>query len=116
MFIPLDVFWFAVPFMMILPSGLSVATSVGVCEWTISARAVRMDVTFWQVSNNPPSSSYVDDAMKFFIMLHFTCTVPCDGGIACIGVFNFGPREIIHLLCFVPLVLICRMHPNICRE
>ena len=75
-----------------------------------------MDVAFWQFSTNPPNYASVIDAMKSLIMLHSTCTGTFSRGIACIGVLDFGPGGNIHLLCFVPLVLICRMHPNICGE
>ena len=56
------------------------------------------------------------DIMTFLIILHFKCTGPFYGGIACIGVLGFFIVGNIHLLCFVPLVLICSMHPNICGE
>ena len=75
-----------------------------------------MDVSVWQFSNCPPNSDSVADAMTFLIMLHSTCTGPFSGGIACIRVFDFVPRKQTHLLCFVTLVMICRMHPNICGE
>ena len=58
----------------------------------------------------------MDDAIKFIIMLNSTCTGTFYGGIICIGVLDFGPRKKTHLLCFVPLVLICSMYPNICGE
>ena len=95
---------------------LSVATGVGGCEWPISAWAVHMDVAFWQFSNNPHNYASVDDAMTFIMILHSTCTGPFPGGIYFIGVLGFGPRKKIHLLCFVPLVLRCRTHPNIYGE
>ena len=102
--------------MMLFGAVLYVATSVGSCWWTISARAVLMDVTFWQFSNNPPNSTSVVDAMKFLLTLNYTCTGKFYGGIACTSVLDFGTRKSIHLICFVPLVLIYGMHPNICGE
>ena len=115
MSIDLDVF-FAVILKILFAAVLSVATGVGGCEWPIYSGTVLMDVAFWQFSNNPPNSDSMADAMTFLIMLHYTCTGPFYGGIYCIGVLDFGPRKTIHLLCFVPLCLICGMHPNICGE
>ena len=54
--------------------------------------------------------------MTFLIIMHYTCTGPFYMGIACIGVLDFGPRENVHLIFFVPLVLIYRMHLNICGK
>ena len=116
MSIALDLFCFAVSFTMLFAAVLSVVTSVGGCEWPISARAVHMDVAFWQFSNNPPNSASVADAMTFLMMLHSTCTGLFPGGIALIGVLHFGSRKNIHLLSFVPLVLRCKMHPDIYGE
>ena len=73
-------------------SVLVVATGVGSCGWTISTRAVIVDVALWQFSNSPPNSASVVDAMTFIIMLHYTCTGPFFGGIDCMGIFDFGPR------------------------
>ena len=78
--------------------------------------AVFIDVVLWHFSNNPPNYASVYDAITFLIIMHSTFTGPFSGRIACIGVLGFGPRKIIHLLCFVPLVLICRTHLNICVE
>ena len=75
--------------MMLFGAVLYVATSVGSCWWTISARAVLMDVTFWQFSNNPPNYSSVANAMKFLVILNSTYTGPFSRGIACIGVLDF---------------------------
>ena len=33
------------------------------------------------------------DAMTFLMILHYTCTGPFYGGMACIGVLDFGPRK-----------------------
>ena len=93
---------------------LSVVTGVGGFWWPISAMAVLTDITFWKFSNNPPYSDSMTDAMTFLVNMHYTCTSTCYGGIACIGVLDFGSRKYIHRLCFVPLVLICRIHTNIC--
>ena len=116
MSIALDLFCFSVPLEILFAAVLSVATGVGGCWWSISARAVLMDIAFWRFSANAPNSDSVDDAMTVIIMLNFTCTGTFPGGISCISVLGFGPRKKIHLLCVVPLVLICRMHPNICGE
>ena len=92
MSIALDIFCFDVPFRMILPTVLSISTGVGSCEWTIYDRAVRMDVAFWQFSNNLTNSASVADAMTFLIIMHYICTGPFFRGSACIGVFYFDPR------------------------
>ena len=55
-------------------------------------RAILIDVAFWQVSNNPPSSTSVVDAMKFLISLNSTCTCPFSGDISCISMLDFCPR------------------------
>ena len=89
----MDLFCFAFPFAMLFAAVLSVSTGVKGCEWPIYARAVRMDVDFWQFSNNPPNSSSVADTMSFLIMLHCTCTDPFPGVISCISVLDFGPRK-----------------------
>ena len=116
MSIALDLFCFAFPLTMMFIYVLSIATSVGGCWWPISARAILMDVAFWKFSNNPPDYAYVVDAITFLIMLHYTCTGPISGGISCIGVLYFGPRKNILPLCFMPPVLICRIHPSKCEE
>ena len=64
----------------------------------------------------PPNSASVADSITFLITLHSTCNGPFYRYINCIGVFDFGTRKNTHLLFFVPLVLICRMHPNIYGE
>ena len=102
--------------MMLFSDVLSIATGVGGFWCTISASDVLMEVAFWQFSNNPPNYNSVDDAIAFLIIIHSTCNGPFSGVIACIVVFDLGPRKNIHRLCFMPLVLICRMHLNICVE
>ena len=94
----------------------SVDTGAGGCERPISARAFHVDVAFLQFLNNPPSSASVSDAMTFIMILHYTCTGPLSGGITVIGVMDFGPRENIHLLSCVPLVMRCRIRLNIYGE
>ena len=61
-----------------------------------------MAVAFWQFSNNPPNSAFVDDSITFLVMLHSTCTGPFGEGIGCIGVLDFGPSKNISpaLLCY----------------
>ena len=90
----MDPFCFDITFTMLFAAVLSIATGVCGCEWLISARAVRIDVAFWQFSNNPPNSASMADSMAFLIMLHYTCTGPFSRDIACIGVLNFGPKKI----------------------
>ena len=102
--------------MMLFANLLSVATDVDGCEWPIYATAVLEDIAFWKFSNNPPNSASMADAITFIIMMHYTRNGTFYWGIACIGVLDFAPMKKIHLLCFVPLVLRCRMHPNICGE
>ena len=87
-------FCFAVLLTMLFASVLYVATGVGGCRRPISARAVLIEVAFWQFSNDPLSSSSVADAMTFLTMLHFTCTGTFYGGIYFIGVLDFGPRKV----------------------
>ena len=99
---------------MLFAAVLSVANGVGGCWWPIYAGAVLMDVTFWQFLNNPPNYASVANAMKFLVILNSTRTGPFYRGITGISVLNFGARKNMHLLCFVPMVLIYRMHPNIC--
>ena len=89
MSIALD-FVFSVSLTMPFNAVLYVAGGVGGYGWTISAMVILVDVAFWQFSNNPPNSDSVDDAMTFLIMLHSTCTGLFSGGIACIGVLDFG--------------------------
>ena len=58
--------------------------------------------------------------LPWMMPLHFSiyCIINAlfrfNRAITCISVFDLIPRKNIHLLCFVPLVLIYRMHPNIC--
>ena len=78
---------------MLFDAVLSVATGVGDFWWTISARAVLVEVAFWQFSNKPPNYYSVADTIKFLMMLHYACISPFYGGISCIGVLNFGPRK-----------------------
>ena len=111
-----DIFCFDILFTMIFAALLYVATGVVGCEWPISARSFWIDFVSWKFSNNPPNSDSVPDAMSFLIMLHYTCTGTFSVGIACIGGLDFGPGKNIHLLCFVPLVMICRLHANISEE
>ena len=106
---------FFVPFKMIFAAVLSFATGSGGFWWPIYDRAVFVAVAFWKFPNNIPNSTSVDDAMTFLVMLNSTCSGPFSGVIYCISVLDFGPRENIHQLCFVPLVL-CTMHPNKCGE
>ena len=46
-----------------------------------------------EVSNNPPNSASVADAMPFIIILNYACTGLFYGSIACIGVLDFGPMK-----------------------
>ena len=116
MSITMNIFCFSVPLTMLFAIVLSVATIVGDCESPIFARAILMDVAFWHFSNNPTNSVSEADSMTFHIMLHSTCNGQFLWGIACIGLLDFFPRKNIHPLYLVPLVLICRMHLNLCGE
>ena len=86
MFIALDPFYFDVPFTMMFDTVLSFATCVGGYECPISSREFLMNVAFWQFSNNFPNYASMADAMIFLTGLFY-------GGIACIGVSDFGPRK-----------------------
>ena len=86
MSISLYIICLAVPFTMIFSIVLPVATGVGGCGCPIYAREVRMDVEFWQFSNNPPNSTSVSDAVIFLIIPNSTCMGPCYGGISVIDV------------------------------
>ena len=52
-----------------------------------------MNVYLWKYSNNHPNSASLNDAMKFVIMMHYTCTGLLSRGITCIGVLDFGPSK-----------------------
>ena len=113
MSIALDPFCIAVPFAMLFSAALSVATSVGGCEWLIYTRAVHMNVAFWQFSNNPPNFASVADVMTFLIIMNYTCAGPFYGGFDCIIVLDFGTRKNILPIYFVPLFMRYGMHLNI---
>ena len=78
---------------MLFSTVLSVAISVGGCEWPIFDRVVHIDITFWKFSNNPSNYASVVDAITFIIMMKYTCTVPFSLDIACISGLDFGPRK-----------------------
>ena len=59
----------------------------------ISARAVRMDVAFWEFSDNPRNAASVADAMTFIVILYSKFTGPFYGGIYFIGVLDVGPSK-----------------------
>ena len=107
-------FCFDVPLTILFYDIFSISTGVGGCGWTISDMEVCTYVAFYQFSNNPPNSASVADAIIFLITMNYKFTSPFYGSIGCIGVLDFGPRKNIHLLCFVPLVLRYKIHPNIC--
>ena len=86
-------FCFAIPLTMLFETVFSVATGVGGCEWPVYARSILIDFHFWKFSNNPPNSASVADTITFIIMMHYTYTGPLYGCIACIRVFDFGPRK-----------------------
>ena len=50
-------FCFTIPLTMLFAAVLFFATGACGCGWTVSDRVVFMDVTFWQLSNNPPNSA-----------------------------------------------------------
>ena len=101
---------------MLFAAVLSIATGFGGCWCLISAKSIIMEVSFWQFSNKPPNYTSVADAITFLIMMHSTCTCPFSGGISYIGVLDFGPRKNILRLCYMPPVMICKMHPSKCGE
>ena len=80
---------------MLFAAVLSVATGVGGYGWTISDRAVHVDIDFWKFSNNSPNSASVAEATTFLMILHSACNGPFPGEIAIIGVLlmYFGPRK-----------------------
>ena len=78
---------------MLFAAVFSIATGVGGCWWTNSARAVLVDVAFWKFSNNPPNYASVDDAITLLVILYSTCTGPFWRVIDCIGVLDFCPRK-----------------------
>ena len=82
-----------IPLATIFADVLFVATDVGGCWWPISAGAVLMAIDFCKFSNNPPNYASVADAIKFRIMLHYTCTGTFLGGIDFIGVSDFVPKK-----------------------
>ena len=69
-----------------------------ICEWPIYARTVCMDVDFWHLSNSPLNYASLADAMAFLMILISICTGPFSGGVAFIGVLDFGTSKNIHLL------------------
>ena len=77
---------------MLFADMLSFATGVGGCYCTISSRGVRMDVSFWYFSNNPPNSDTISYAMMFLLILNSTCTGTFSRDIAVIGVLGFVAR------------------------
>ena len=115
MSIDLDIFYLVIPFMMLFAAVLSFSTGVGGCWWTISARAVHMDVAFCQFSNSPLNSASMAYVMIFLVILHSTCAGSFSGALLllmlCCKILGRGKN--IHLICCVPLVLIFRMHLNI---
>ena len=108
MSIALYLFCFALPLTMLFVTAFFVTRNVGDCGWTIYARAVLIDFVFRKFSNNPPNSASMAEAMTFIVMLYYTCNGQFTRVIDCINGLNFVPGEKIHLLCFVPLILICR--------
>ena len=105
-------FFFAIPLTILFAAIFSVATGVGGSWWTIFARSIIMAIAFLKFSDDPPNSVSVDDTITFLIMMYSTCSGPFLRGHDCIVVLDFGPRKNIDQLCFVPLVLKCRMHQN----
>ena len=115
MSIALDIF-FVVLLTMLFAAVFSIATGVSGYGWPIYAMAFLVDVAFWQFSNNTRNYVSVADAMTLSLCCILHALVGFLGvllvSICCI--FFLGKN--IHLLWFVPLVLIFRMHMNICGE
>ena len=80
---------------MLIATMLSVTNGVGGSGWELYAKAICMDVEFWQFSNNLPDSDSVTDAMTFLTIIHSTCTGLFSGGIYDMGVLlmSFGSRK-----------------------
>ena len=95
---------------------LSAATGVGACGCPIHAKEVRMYADFWPLSNNPPNSAFVVDAMSFLNILYSKCTGLFPGCIDFIDMLGFWPRKKIHLICFVRLVPRCILQQNMIGE
>ena len=98
-------FCFDVPLTILFSDVFGVPSLVGPSSW-ISLSGI--------FSNNPPNYAYVSNAITFLIMLHYTFTGTFFEGFSCIGVLYFGPRKNVLRICFVPLVLICRMNTSKC--
>ena len=88
-----DIFCFSVPLKMLFGTVLSVATGVGGFWCPIYTKVVLVEVAFWYFSKKPLHSSSVADAIKFLMMLHYTCNGPFSGVISFIGVLDFSPRK-----------------------
>ena len=73
MSIALDIFCFAVPYMMLFAAVFSAATGIGGCWWPIYDRSVLVTVDFLQLSNNTLNSAYMANSMTFLIMIHSIC-------------------------------------------
>ena len=79
--------------MMLLAAVFSISTGVGGCWCPISARAVLVEVAFWQFKKKSPNSTSMADAISFLVMLHSTSTGPLSGAVSCISVSDFSPRK-----------------------
>ena len=88
-----DIFCFSVSLTIMFSAVLYFPNGVVGCWWPIYARAVLMDVVFWQFSKNPTNYASMADYTTSLIMLHSTCTEPFLGVIDCIGVLDFGSRK-----------------------
>ena len=90
MSIALNIFCLGVPLTMLFYAVLSFYTGVGGFGCPIYVRAVRADVAFWGVLNNPPNSASMADAMTFIMILYSTCMGRFSGCITIIGVLFLG--------------------------
>ena len=110
-----EYFCFVVPFTVSFEYVLYFSTGIGGCGWTISARAVGTDVTFWRFFKNANNYASVSDVITFLVILYSKCNGPFSWVVYAIGVLflDFGPRKNNHLLCCMPLVMRCKVHLNI---
>ena len=99
---------------MMIATVLSLATSVGGCWWPISDGDVLVAVTVWKFSNHPPNSDSVADALHSSLCCIIHVLVLFMGTLIVLVRWVLVLGNNIYLLCFVPLVLICRMHLNTC--
>ena len=100
MYIAQDLFCFDVLLTILFADVLSGASGIGGCRWPISVRAVLIEVSFWQFLNNPSSSASVADSVTFLMMMYSLE----------LAFWSLVLGKNFLRTCFVPPVLICRIH------